>query len=110
MVQLARYALEAVVGEGRSYREVAAAHGVSKSRVAKMVARYREVGYEALAPRSKAPQHIPNRTLPEVADEIVRWRKTAHRPGVGCRSGHHPLPPEPVPKECAFGCDHLAGA
>lgn len=75
-MQLARYVVEAVIREGRSYREVAAAHGVSKSWVAKMVARYREGGYEALTPRSKAPHRIPHRTPPVLEDEIVRWRKT----------------------------------
>jgi transposase InsO family protein len=75
MVQLARYVVEAVVREGRSYREVAAAHGVSKSWVAKMVARFREGGYEALQPRSRAPHRIPHRIPVDVEDEIIRWRK-----------------------------------
>jgi transposase InsO family protein len=75
MVQLARYVVEAVVREGRSYREVATAHGVSKSWVAKMVRRYREGGYEALTPRSKAPHRIPHRTSAAMEEEIVRWRK-----------------------------------
>ena len=57
MEQLARYVVEAVTREGRSYREVAAAHGVSKSWVAKLVARYRAGGYEAIKPRSKAAPH-----------------------------------------------------
>jgi len=48
---LARYVVEAVVLEGRSYREVSRAHGVSKSWVAKVVGRFREGGYEAIAPR-----------------------------------------------------------
>lgn len=75
MVQLARYVVEAVVREGRSYREVAAAHGVSKSWVAKMVARFREGGYAALEPRSKAPHRIPHRIPVSLEDEIIRWRK-----------------------------------
>jgi transposase-like protein len=66
---------EAVIREGRSYREVAAAHGVSKSWVAKMVARYREGGYEALRPRSKAPHRIAHRTSSDVGDRIVLLRK-----------------------------------
>jgi transposase len=52
-LELARYIVEAVEVEGRSYREVARAHGVSKSWVAKLVARFREGGYEAIKPRSK---------------------------------------------------------
>lgn len=75
MQELARYVVEAVVREGRSYREVARAHGVSKSWVAKLVARYRAGGTEALKPRSKAPKRIPHKTSPELEDKIVALRK-----------------------------------
>ncbi len=74
-MDVARYVVDAVVVEGRSCREVARAHGVSKSWVAKLVSRYREGGYEALAPRSKAPQRIPHRVSPQLEDEIVALRK-----------------------------------
>ena len=74
-MELARYVVEAVVLEGRSYREVARAHGVSKSWVAKVVGRYRAGGDEAIEPRSRAPKHIPHRTTAELEDEIVRLRK-----------------------------------
>jgi transposase InsO family protein len=74
-MELARYVVDAVVLEGRSYREVAGAHGVSKSWVAKVVGRFREGGYPAIVPRSKAPKAIPHRTPPQVEDEIIRLRK-----------------------------------
>ena len=74
-MELARYVVEAVTLEGRSIREVARAHGVSKSWVAKMLQRYRHGGYEALTPRSKAARRIPRRTPSEVEDRIVRLRK-----------------------------------
>ena len=74
-MDLARYVVEAVVREGRSYREVAVAHGVSKSWVAKMVGRYREGGYEALQPHSKAPHRIPHRIGSDIEDRIVLLRK-----------------------------------
>ena len=45
-----RYVVDAVVLEGRSRREVAQLAGVSKAWVDKLVARYREGGYDALAP------------------------------------------------------------
>jgi transposase InsO family protein len=67
--------VEAVVLEGRSYREVARAHGVSKSWVGKLVGRFRSGGYEALGPRSRAPKRIPHRTSPELEDRIVALRK-----------------------------------
>src|SRR6266571_3656367 len=74
-MDLARYVVEAVALEGRSYREVAGAHGVSKSWVGKVVGRFRGGGSEAIEPRSKAPKHIPHRTAPELEDEIVALRK-----------------------------------
>jgi transposase InsO family protein len=74
-MDLARYVVDAVVVEGRTYREVAAAHGVSKSYVGKLVGRFREGGYDAIAPRSRAPKRIPHRCPDELEDEIVALRK-----------------------------------
>jgi transposase InsO family protein len=81
-MDLARYVVEAVVLEGRSYREVARAHGVSKSWVGKLVARYRQGGDEALAPRSRAARRIPHRTPDELEEEIVALRKELLELGV----------------------------
>lgn len=75
-VDLARYVVDAVVVEGRSMREVARAHGVSKSWVSVLVARYRAGGYPAVAPRSRRPRTTPTRTPEVVEDEIVELRKT----------------------------------
>jgi transposase InsO family protein len=80
-MDLARYVVEAVVLEGRSYREVARAHGVSKSWVGKVVGRFREGGYEALGARSRAPDHVPHQTPAEVEDEIVRLRHSLTESG-----------------------------
>ena len=74
-MDLVRYVVDAVVIEGRSYREVARAHGVSKSWVGKLVGRFRSGGYAAIEPRSRAPKRIPHRTPPELKDEIVALRK-----------------------------------
>lgn len=74
-MDIARYVVDAVVLEGRSCREVARAHGISKSWVAKLVHRYREGDYEAIASRSRAPKSVPSRCSPEVEDQIVRLRK-----------------------------------
>jgi transposase InsO family protein len=54
---------------------VARAHGVSKSWVGKVVARYREGGEDAIAPRSRAPHRTPHRTPAELEDRIVELRK-----------------------------------
>jgi transposase len=71
-MDLARYVVDAVVVEGRGIREVARAHRVSKSWVSVLVSRYREGGYEALAPRSKRPHHSPHRIEEVLEEEIVR--------------------------------------
>src|SRR5918992_3440452 len=74
-MDLARYVVDAVVVEGRSYQQVARAHGVSKSWVGKLVGRFREGGYEAIAPRSRAARTIPHRTAAQLEDQIVALRK-----------------------------------
>ena len=90
---LARYVVDAVVLEGRSCRDVARTHGVSKSWVAKMVGRYRVGGYEAIEPRSRAPHRIPHRTPPEVEDGIVALRKELTDAGLdaGAHTIHYHL-------------------
>jgi transposase InsO family protein len=74
-MDLARYVVDAVVVEGRSYREVARAHGVSKSWVGKLVGRFRAGGYPAIEPRSRPAKRIPHRTPDALEDEIVALRK-----------------------------------
>jgi transposase InsO family protein len=100
-MDLARYVVEAVVLEGRSYREVARAHGVSKSWVGKVVCRFREGGYEALAPHSRAPVHIPHRTPAETEEAIVRLRRELTDGGfdAGAATIHFHL--------SAAGCAHV---
>jgi len=74
-MDLGRYLVDAVVLEGRSYRDVASAHGVSKSLVAKLVSRFRAGGYDAIAPRPRVARTIRNRTPDDVEDRIVELRK-----------------------------------
>ena len=74
-MDLAKYAVTAVLVEGRSLRSVAASTGRSKSWVARHVALYREGGDEALTPRKRGPAVGPRRTSPELEDEIVGLRK-----------------------------------
>jgi transposase InsO family protein len=83
-LDLARYLVDAVVVEKRSCCEVARAHGVSKSWVAKLVARFREGGYDAVAPRSKAANKVANRSSVELEDRIVRIRKELADDGFDC--------------------------
>jgi transposase InsO family protein len=72
---LVEYLVSAVLVEGRPVREVAAAHGVSKSWLYECLARYRDEGAPGLLPRSKRPHRSPTRMPASVEDEIVRWRK-----------------------------------
>jgi transposase InsO family protein len=92
-MDLARYLVDAVILEGRSYREVARAHGVSKSWVGALVTRYRDGGYESIGPRSRAPKRIPRRTSEELEDEIVALRKELSELGLdaGAETIHHHL-------------------
>lgn len=95
-MDLGRYLVNAVVLEGRSYRDVARAYGVSKSLVGKLVARYRQGGYEAIAPRSRAPQHTPHRTSDDVEDRVVALRKKLTEAGfdAGAHTIHYHLSAE----------------
>lgn len=92
-MDVARYVVDAVVLEKRSYREVARAHGVSKSWVGKLVARYRSGGYEALGARSKAPHRVANRTDAATEERIVRLRKELSEQGFdgGAETIHYHL-------------------
>jgi transposase InsO family protein len=69
-----RYVVDAVLLEGRSAREVARAHGISKSWIYELVRRYRAGGYEALEPRSRRPRSCAHKTPPEVVEQIVKLR------------------------------------
>jgi transposase InsO family protein len=71
---MARYVVDAVVLEGRSVRDVARAHGISKTWVYELIARHRAGGYEALEPRSRRPRSCKHETPPQVVKEIVRLR------------------------------------
>jgi len=100
-MDLARYVVEAVLLEGRSYREVARAHGVSKSWVGKVVARFREGGRGALVPRSRAPAHNPHRTPADVEERIVAFRSQLMKAGfdAGAATIHFHL--------TEAGCEHV---
>jgi len=71
---MARYVVDAVVLEGRSAREVAEAHGISRSWIYELIGRYRSGGYEALEPRSRRPRSCKHQTPAEVVAEILRLR------------------------------------
>jgi transposase InsO family protein len=78
---MARYLVEAHVLEGRPVSELAAAHGVHRSWIYKLLVRYREGGYEALEPRSRRPKSCKHSTPEEAVRGIVRLRERLRREG-----------------------------
>jgi len=71
---LGRYVVDAVVLEGRSPRALAKAHGISRSWIYELVARYRVGGYAAIEPRSRRPRSCAHQTRPDVERAILRLR------------------------------------
>jgi transposase len=65
---------DAVLLEGRSPREVARAHGISKSWIYELITRYRAGGYAALQPRSRKPRSCTHETPVEIVQAIVALR------------------------------------
>jgi transposase InsO family protein len=92
-VDLANYAVNAVLVEGRSVRAVAVATGTSKSWVHRHVQLYRAGGAEALEPKRRGPRRPPALTAAAVEDEIVWWRKHLDDAGfdAGARTIHYHL-------------------
>ena len=74
-MDLAHYAVQAVLVEGRSVRDVAAATGRSKSWVQRHCALYRSRGEAALVPHKRGPKAPPNQTSAVVEDVILTLRK-----------------------------------
>ena len=71
----------AVLVEGRSKGEVARQYGVSRRWVITLVQRYLAEGDTGLEPRSRRPLSSPQRTPPELEQEIIEIRKNLDRAG-----------------------------
>jgi transposase InsO family protein len=69
-----RFLVEAHLRDGRSVAELARSHGVHRSWLYKLLARYRLGGEAALAPRSRRPHRSPGAMAPEVEAQVVRVR------------------------------------
>jgi transposase InsO family protein len=74
-MSLGRYVVDAVTVEGRSPSELAKSHGISRSWIYELLARYRVGGYPALEPRSHRPRSCPHRVKPKVVAAIVGLRQ-----------------------------------
>src|SRR5947208_15953638 len=71
---MARYVVDAVLLKGTSAREVARAHGISKTWIYELIRRYRAGGYDALAQRSRRPHSCKHETSSELVKAIVAPR------------------------------------
>jgi transposase InsO family protein len=78
---MARYLVEAHLLEGRPVAELAASHGVHRSWIYKLIARYRAEGEEGLAPRSRRPRRSPSKTPDAFVSEILALRKQLSKDG-----------------------------
>lgn len=78
---MARYLVEAHVLEGRRVSELAAAHGVHRSWIYKLIARYRDGGYEALQPRSRRPRSCKHETPTEIVEAVLKLRERLQQQG-----------------------------
>ena len=72
---LERYVVDAVVLEGRSPRELARLHGISKSWIYQLVTRFRAGGYDALTARSRRPHGCSHQVGPELQAAIIALRQ-----------------------------------
>lgn len=80
----ARYLIEAHVLEGCSVSELAAAHGVHRSWIYKLLARYREGGFAALEPRSRRPRSCKHETPRVIVEAVVQLRRQLSQEGHDC--------------------------
>jgi transposase len=90
----ARYLVEAHMREGRSVSELPAAHGVHRSWIYKLLARYREGGLDAVKARSRKPRSCAHQTPREVVPSDQQRRRVIDQerasspgasPGPSCR-------------------------
>jgi transposase InsO family protein len=74
-MDLGRYLIERHVREGTPIGELAAAHGMSRSWLYKLLARYRAHGDAGLEARSRRPHRSPTRVRDRFDQEILTLRK-----------------------------------
>jgi DMSO/TMAO reductase YedYZ molybdopterin-dependent catalytic subunit len=81
---LERYVVDAVLLEKRGVSEVARAHGISRFWLYKLLVRFREGDYAALAPRSRRPHGCAHAASPAIQAAAVRWRHQLGAAGHDC--------------------------
>ncbi|PZR66005.1 MAG: IS481 family transposase [Candidatus Dormiibacter spiritus] len=90
-----RYLVDAVLLEGRSPSELARQHGLARSWIYQLLARFREGGYEALEPRSRRPRSCSHQVDAETEATILRLRDGLQSAGydAGAQTiAHHLIP------------------
>ncbi|HEX2186829.1 MAG TPA: IS481 family transposase [Chloroflexota bacterium] len=92
-MDLAGYVINAVLVEGQTVAEVAAAHDISRSWLYELLSRYREGGEAALKPASRRPRSSPTRVPAAMEEEIVALRKCLAEEGLdaGAQTIHYHL-------------------
>lgn len=88
-----RFLIETHLRTGRPIAELAAAHGVHRSWLYKLLARYRALGPAGLEPRSRRPHRSPTRIADRHEEAIVALRKELTDLGVdaGAETIHYHL-------------------
>jgi len=74
MAGLERYVVEAILLEGSSPSSLARSHGISRSWIYKLRARFQLGGYPALEARSRRPRSSPSQIPASIQAEILRLR------------------------------------
>jgi len=74
-VDKGRFLVETHLRTGRPIAELAAAHGVHRSWLYKLLARHRREGDAGLEPRSRRPHRSPTRVADRYDDDIIAVRK-----------------------------------
>ena len=92
----ARLVITAVTVEKRPVAEVVRDYGVARSWVYELLARYRDEGEAAFAPRSRRPQRSPGATPAATIELVLRLRKQLDDAGldagadtIGWHLSHH---------------------
>jgi transposase InsO family protein len=94
-MSLGRYVVDAVLLEGRSPAELAKQHGISRSWIYQLLARFRQGGYQALEPRSRRPHSCAHQVDAETQTTILRLRQSLLDSGhdAGAQTiAHHLIP------------------
>ncbi len=108
-MDVGRYLVEAHLKEGRSVASLARDHGLHRSWIYKLLARYREEGEAGLVARSRRPHSSPTQISQALEERILELRKEFVDGGLdgGAETIQTFLEREGPPRVDQF---HLAGA